>query len=206
MSDLRSERLVPVDRLTAARGLVSDHNWADLQDLVVLPGSFADRFPHARIPLLEEVLPAVPDTCRLCVEIKSDPQFPSGAVARRTLECLREANALDRTRIIAFDIDDLRAVLRLSRDDPSLKPAEFGVLGGKRQLPYWKDWAEELNATTIHFEHRVLLENPTLIEEAHTLGYKVNAWTVNDAQAARTLAELGVNELTTDDPALLRYA
>lgn len=185
-----------LDRLTPEQGPVSERDWSELRDLPVLRGSFGGKFPNARIPLLEDILRAIPSSCSLCVEIKAHPSRP-GEVARGALECLREAGALERTRIIAFDVEDLRAVRRLAA------PVDIGILAGRAQLPYWEQWARELNATAIHFEYRQLLAQPALIEAAHQLGYTVNAWTVSDAETAATLAALGIDELTTDDPIAL---
>ena len=45
-----------------------------------------------------------------------------------------------------------------------------------------------------------------LVTRAHSRGWKVNAWTVNDLATARRLLEIGVDGLIGDDPAVLLEA
>ena len=47
---------------------------------------------------------------------------------------------------------------------------------------------------------RLVLENPALVAEAHARGCRVLVWTVDDARAARRLAELGVDGILTNHP------
>ena len=46
-------------------------------------------------------------------------------------------------------------------------------------------------------------ENPTYIEEAHKLGLKVNAWTVNDPVIMQQMMDAGVDFITTDKPLII---
>ena len=47
---------------------------------------------------------------------------------------------------------------------------------------------------------------PELIAEIRNAGLKIFVWTVNDPDEARLLARLGVDGITTDDPALIQQA
>lgn len=49
-----------------------------------------------------------------------------------------------------------------------------------------------------------LVNRPGWIAEARELGLLVNVWTVNDAPVMRYMIELGVDYITTDEPAMLR--
>jgi glycerophosphoryl diester phosphodiesterase len=49
------------------------------------------------------------------------------------------------------------------------------------------------------------LVNAALVNAAHAAGKRVLAWTVNDADAARRLAALGVDGICTDDVRLLAH-
>ncbi len=53
---------------------------------------------------------------------------------------------------------------------------------------------------------RARLLTPPLVDHLHDLGLKVVAWTVDEADRARRLADWGVDALTTHDPAALRTA
>ena len=48
----------------------------------------------------------------------------------------------------------------------------------------------------------IFYEHPEWIEEAHKLGMVVNTWTVNKEEDMRKLLELGVDQLTTNEPEL----
>jgi glycerophosphoryl diester phosphodiesterase len=49
--------------------------------------------------------------------------------------------------------------------------------------------------------HRVVTR--ATVERCHELGVAVFAWTVNDAEIARRLDEVGVDGVITDDPRIL---
>ena len=42
------------------------------------------------------------------------------------------------------------------------------------------------------------------MKEAHDLGMSVNAWTVDKAEDIRAMKDLGVDQITTNDPILTR--
>ena len=46
--------------------------------------------------------------------------------------------------------------------------------------------------------------NPQWIEEAHELGMIVNVWTVDKEEDIRRLIDLGVDQITTNTPALVK--
>ncbi len=56
----------------------------------------------------------------------------------------------------------------------------------------------------IDYHYNVLFRHPEWVAEAHALGMTVNAWTVDHEKDMRALVGLGVDQITTNDPALLR--
>jgi glycerophosphoryl diester phosphodiesterase len=54
-----------------------------------------------------------------------------------------------------------------------------------------------LEAASVHVEH--VLVTPDLVSRAHTAGYRLLAWTVNDVARGRELLALGVDGLITDN-------
>ena len=56
----------------------------------------------------------------------------------------------------------------------------------------------------LDYHKRCLIEHPEWVEEAHNLGMTVNAWTVNDAETAKKMLNLGVDFITTDEPLKMR--
>ncbi|MGV3723416.1 MAG: glycerophosphodiester phosphodiesterase [Actinomycetota bacterium] len=178
-----------VDRVTAARGLVSEWDWAALSELEVLPGAFQGAYPGARIPRLAEVLAALPADCRFLVELKAEPVRPE-LLVERAVAAIRAAGAGERCRIISFDFD----LLRLCRDTSMA----LGVLAATRDAALLFPRARELGAQAVHPPHNLV--NPQLVTETRDGGFLLNTWTVNTADEYRRLAALGVDEVTTDHP------
>ena len=68
-----------------------------------------------------------------------------------------------------------------------------------------KPWAAPLlSAYALHPRDSVVSRD--LVRKAHMRGLAVNVWTVNDAQQASRLSELGVDGIITDDVPLVRSA
>jgi glycerophosphoryl diester phosphodiesterase len=177
-----------LERLTASSGPVAERDWAELSRLRVLPDAFEGRFPEARIPLLSEVLAAAPEAT-LVVELKPDAQRTAAAV-EAVLAVL--GGELPRCRLISFSPEMLRAVRRRS------PAARLGVLTTPNRSDQLLPLAAEVRAEAIHPHHS--RAEQALVEAARGAGVRVNAWTVNLPEDARRLADLGVDELTTDYP------
>src|SRR5207253_9671503 len=64
--------------------------------------------------------------------------------------------------------------------------------------------AIRLGCAAIHLPVSTL--NAALVDAAHAAGLRVNTWTVNTAENVCPIAEAGVDEITTDFPAMARQA
>ena len=62
--------------------------------------------------------------------------------------------------------------------------------------------AEGINGIDYHYS--VFDKHPEWVKEAHDLGMSVNVWTVDDPADIARMRDLGVDQITTDDPALVR--
>lgn len=56
----------------------------------------------------------------------------------------------------------------------------------------------------IDTKYKNVLKDPSIIEEARNNSLSINVWTVNKDQDMKELIELGVDQITTDNPLLLR--
>ena len=56
----------------------------------------------------------------------------------------------------------------------------------------------------IDYNFSVFYEHPEWVKEAHDLGMTVNAWTVDDRKDIEAMRDLGVDQITTNNPALVR--
>ena len=58
--------------------------------------------------------------------------------------------------------------------------------------------------TGIDYHYSVFYEHPEWVKEAHDLGMTVNAWTVDEPEDIRKMRDLGLDQITTNKPALAR--
>lgn len=178
--------------------------------------AFPNQLPTdgARIPALADVLRFFPDT-RFTIELKSDPRDPDrnappAVLADATLDVIDATAASARVVVESFDWRGPRHVRRVRPDivlawltrreterDAALwwdgpTPSDFGGSVPRAVAAEGGSiWAPEYTGLT-----------PDLIAEAHQLGLRVLAWTVNDPTAMRDLLGWGVDGLITDRPDL----
>lgn len=62
--------------------------------------------------------------------------------------------------------------------------------------------ADGINGIDYHYSY--FKKHPEWVKEAHDLGMSVNAWTVDKAEDIRAMKDLGVDQITTNDPILTR--
>jgi glycerophosphoryl diester phosphodiesterase len=210
--------------ITAPGPRLRDMTFADVSRFDVgriRPGSrYAAAFPDQQptvgsgIPTLAEVLRLLPDM-RFTIELKSDPRDPDcsappAVLADATLAVIDDAAAGSRVIVESFDWRGPRHVRRVRPDivlawltrpaterDAALwwdgpTPADFGGSVPRAVAAEGGPiWAPEHTGLT-----------PDLVAEAHELGLRVLAWTVNDPAAMRDLLDWGVDGLITDRPDL----
>src|SRR5205807_198520 len=100
----------------------------------------------------------------------------------------------ERCRLISFDHDLLRLAASSS--------LRLGVLVTAARRERLLPVAREVRAAALHTPFAIV--DRALVEAAQAEGFLVNAWTVNTEEEVRRLAALGVNEITTDYPELVR--
>lgn len=63
-------------------------------------------------------------------------------------------------------------------------------------------YADGINGIDYHYSH--FIKHPEWVKEAHDLGMSVNAWTVDGEDDIRAMRDLGVDQITTNCPDLVR--
>ncbi|SEG84862.1 glycerophosphoryl diester phosphodiesterase [Thermomonospora echinospora] len=189
-----------LDRVTDRRGAIARLPYAQ-----VAKARIAGVEP---IPLLEDILGSWPDA-RVNIDIKEAPAIaPLAAALHRTRAwqrvCItsfstRRLAAL-RARLPLFTDQDVctalgpRGVMALrarSAGGPAAKLVRLASTGvACAQVPYGLG--------------RVPFVTEAFIAQAHELGLKVHAWTVNDRAEMERLLDLGVDGVMTDDLLTLR--
>ena len=188
---------VDTARVAGVARRLGSTSWAELRRLDV--GSWkGQRFAGERIPLLAEVLEALPSAV-VNVELKSTG-WPDLALARAVAEILRDAGAEERCLVSSFDYV-LLAAFRLAA-----RGVGTGILfaAGRR----WR-WRAEAALRTLC--PRAVHPQAELATEAQVArwrgrGLEVNVWTVDAAAEVARLAALGVSALITNRPAVARAA
>ncbi len=138
------------------------------------------------IPLLEEVVATFGNKAFLDIELKA-PGFEAEAVALIQKYC-----NLAQTVVSAFHPQTLLKVRQLLPELP------LGFIYNRTQ-----DEETRHNCPIEYVIPQFRLASRDLIAEVHSEGLKVFAWTVNDAQEAARLRDLGIDGLITDYPEML---
>ncbi len=186
-----------LERLTDATGLVADTPWSALARLEVRAGP-----PGAapgRIPLLAEVLEALPRTAFINVELKSE-DWTGSAVAGAAGALLEAGRHQDHVVVSSFD---LRCLLRLGLGHPGLRR---GLLldPDRPQLLQRTVALHLLGRDAVHPQATQLTEAD--VRRWHACGREVAVWTVDDPGLARRLRAWGVDSCITNRPGALRAA
>jgi glycerophosphoryl diester phosphodiesterase len=164
-----------LDRLTDATGSVSTTDWETLSELTVLDSDQG-------IPLLAELLAAVPADTAVNVELKHE------GIADEVLEA---AGGVDNEVLFSsFSPTALRELRERDADAP-LAFVTNESPGISRSI------ATDLDCVAINPDYRMVL-GTSFVADAHDEGLAVNAWTIDDAETAERVIDAGVDGLFVD--------
>ena len=130
---------------------------------------------------------------RLIVEVKkhNDP-LRSRACATATVQAIRKRKLEARVMYISFSLEACETIHALAPE------AEVAYLNGDRT----PEELHRMGITGIDYHINRFREHPEWVEEAHRLGMNVNVWTVDKPEDIRAMQALGVDYITTNEPAL----
>ena len=185
-----------LERLTGAVGRVAEVPWATLARLEVRAGP--EGAPPGRIPLLSEVLEALPRTAFINVELKSE-DWTGTRVAEAAGALLESGQHRDHVVVSSFDS---RCLLRLALAHPRLKRGL--LLDPDRPAPVQRLLLGLVGRDAVHPEATQLTEAD--VRHWHSAGREVAVWTVDDPEVARRLRAWGVDSCITNRPGALRAA
>lgn len=184
-----------LDRTTNGTGPLAERTAAELAALDAGYHFDGYRGQAGGVPRLEDVLRRYP--VPTIIELKvNDPEL-----ARRTIDAVRAAHAVDRVALGSFGARVLRAA-RLyeprirtgsSREETRLALYRSWVRWPVRR-PAWQEYqVPELAGST-----RVVSER--FVRDAHAAGLPVKVWTVDDPHDMRRLLGWGVDAIISDRP------
>jgi len=214
-----------VDRTSNGAGKVSAMTLDEIKRLDF--GKWCgEKYRGEKIPTLAETLAAIPRDKLVNIELKTQMLRPwpasagklsRGQFTRIALHILLKmweppqlepavVEVIEKTksanRVIVSSFNPI-ALMRLRRLNPALPRGllyfqELPIFLGRAWLrPLAKPHALHPRSTTI---------TPAFIKWSRARGYEINTWTIDDADEARRLADLGVNGIITNQPELLRDA
>jgi len=186
-----------LDRLTGTPGRVADTPWSVLGGLEVRAGP-----PGAapeRIPLLSEVLAALPRRALINVELKSE-DWTGSAVADAAAVLIEAGGHGERVILSSFDG---RCLLRLALGHPGLRRGL--LLDPDRARAFQRNVLLPLVARDAVHPHVSQLTAED-VRRWHRSGREVTVWTVDDPEVARRLRAWGVDSCITNRPGALRAA
>jgi glycerophosphoryl diester phosphodiesterase len=146
------------------------------------------KFAGERPPTLEQVIDLVRGRMRLNIELKYN--VPDPGLAPAVVELLRREDFLDQVVITSLDYAALKQVESL---EPRLRTGHIVTAAVGNVVRTEADFLS-LNAARA---------TPSLIRRAHAAGKEVHVWTVNEPELMLRMIERGVDNVITDDPALL---
>ena len=148
------------------------------------------------IPTLSEVLdryPAIP----LIIELKE----PGPALARKTIDLVRSADAVERVALGSFYYGVLRAARQY---EPRIRT---GAAREETRWALYRSWVHWPLGRTAYREFQVpeqsgrtTIVTPRFIDHAHRAGLPVKVWTVNESADVERLLNWGVDAIISDRP------
>lgn len=191
-----------VDRTTDGSGRVADLTAAEIRALDA--GSwFSLQFARERIPLLADVIEAIPDSVILLIELKDGSDRYPG-IEERLVRTIRAKRPEKRVILKSFDDDHLDRLRALAPEIPRLKiiVAQISFLG--IIIEHGLRFGSVLNDSVQYLQHHWFGLSRSFIDDAHLKGYKVFVWDVHDEEKMRDMTNMGVDGIETDYPERLK--
>ncbi|WP_309380724.1 glycerophosphodiester phosphodiesterase family protein [Cerasicoccus frondis] len=175
---------------------VDETEWARLREMDV--GSWkGKRFANERMPSLAEVLATVPAGKLAYIELKGDYHI----VDPFLVELAETDFPIEQLRVIAFD---RRVLYRIKTKQPEIQTMllisfQFSTAGYHPRLEAAAEQAKGIKADAISMNLKGPL-TPDSIRWLNDQGLRVHAWTIDHAGVSQTLADFGVDSITTNRP------
>ncbi len=150
---------------------------------------FRPGFANERIPTLQQAIRLVRGRMRLNIELKFNGH--DERLVERVVEIVRREGFTEEAVITSLDYRALQHV----RSVTTAIPVGFIVASTVTNIT-------NLAVDFLAIDRR--LATPSFVRAAQRAGKQVHVWTVNDRATMQSLIELGVDNIMTDDPAMLR--
>lgn len=177
-------------RTTGVNKDIWDVDYADIQNLDA--GSWFDpAYANARIPTLEETLQFVDKRAKLNIEIKPTKHGPD-TLEQDVAELITRYQYTDACYVTSFSYGSLKKV---KEANPEIRTGYLmSVAYGQF---YSLKYADAFSLNKVFVTSQV-------VNAAHQQGKQIFAWTVNSMSEVRSLCNLHVDSIITDDPVMVQ--
>lgn len=177
-------------RTTGVNKNIWDVDYADIQNLDA--GSWFDpAYANARIPTLEETLQFVDKRAKLNIEIKPT-KHGSDTLEQDVAELITRYQYTDACYVTSFSYGSLKKV---KEANPEIRTGYLmSVAYGQF---YSLKYADAFSLNKVFVTSQV-------VNAAHQQGKQIFAWTVNSMSEVRSLCNLHVDSIITDDPVMVQ--
>ena len=179
-------------RTARSRARVGDVTYAQLLDMEV--GSwFSPHFAGERIPTLEEALKLCKGKINLNIELKvGKSSAVNEDLIQKVLELIDTYDMEDQCMISCTDQGMLA---RVRQQNANIKTGY--ILSFAYGMFYQVDYID-------FYSMKSSFVNESTVRTLHSLGKEVHAWTVNSRSETERMKQLGVDNIITDNPVLVR--
>jgi len=168
---------------------INSSTYAELKDLKLENGEV--------LPTLEAYLKQEQKNTKtkLIIEIKykKDAELEKKTV-KSVVELVKKFGMEKDVEYISFSMNICKELLQFTHNSPIAYLAYKEMVFSPKEL-------KEIGLSGLDYHYALLFQKPEWITEAKALGLTTNAWTVNDTADIQKLIDLGIDFITTDEPA-----
>lgn len=152
--------------------------------------SFHERYRGEKIPTLEEVLDFCKGKLDLNIEIKYNVK--NKGIVNKVVRAIREAGFEEHCVVTSMNYQFLEQIKKIA---PEIRT------GYIMTMTYGS--ISKVSAADF-FSVKYTYVDEKFVREAHALGKEVHAWTVNYRGDVKRMLDMGVDNVITDDPVMVR--
>jgi glycerophosphoryl diester phosphodiesterase len=182
-----------VDRTTNGTGKVIELSLHDIQQLDA-GSSFHRIFRGEHIPTLEDIFAMIGKRIFINIELK-EKGFRASSLPEKIASLLRKYDLSDSVLISSFNINDLRSIHKIL---PEISIALLARRGSAGLLARSRIGFSLIKYQALHPRYSDTTRE--LVKKQHLSGRRVNVYTVDQPEAIRSLLQLGVDGIFTNDP------
>lgn len=183
-----------VDRTTDGTGSVKDLTFEQLRNLDA--GSWkGEEFKGEKIPTFDEILDTYHGKVGILIELKSPELYPGieAQVAQELIERNLDKPQNEKIIIQSFNFESMKITNSL------LPKVPIGVLTSNRAHTT-EQALKEFATYADYFNPSYGIVSKELVDQVHSLGMKIQSWTVRSQAAADFLLDMNVDGIITDYP------